>query len=196
MGQAIQSQNTRGSSLHLGHSRQGFGVSRVELTSNRWSMSRLMAVTKHGKLHRQVESEINTPQSKPLGLWCFASHDRGLLLELAYGGFPMSEKDTRPFLFPEGKSPLLQMDLQDVVPLIQLVELHRYNQWGDLMELSPAWRYYFVGKLQLEYGYVPDTVLDNVPDTPSGAFAVMHSAEVWTECVKGTVKGTHPPALY
>ena len=107
----------------------------------------------------------------------------------------MSKKDTRPFLFPEGESPLLKMDFEDVVPLLYLVELHRRHQWGNLMELAPAWRYYFVGMLQMEHGYVPDTELDNVPDTPSGAFAVMHAAEVWMECVKGTVSGTHPPAL-
>ena len=107
----------------------------------------------------------------------------------------MSEKDTRPFLFPEGKNPLLKMDHQDVVPLIQLVELHRYNQWGDLMELAPAWRYYFLYKLTKEHGFVPDAELGNIPDSPSGAFAVMDAAEVWLECVKGTVKGTHPPAV-
>lgn len=100
-----------------------------------------------------------------------------------------------PFLFPEGKSPLLNLDPQDVIPLIRLVELHHYNQWGDLMELAPAWHYYFVGKLQLEHGYVPDAELENIPDSPSGAFAVIDAAEVWLECVKGTVRGTHPPAL-
>ena len=107
----------------------------------------------------------------------------------------MSEKDTRPFLFPEGKNPLLKLEPQDVVPLIQLVELHRYNQWGDLMELAPAWRYYFVGKLQLEHGYVPDAELGNIPDSPSGAFAAVDAAEVWLECVKGAVKGTQPPTV-
>ena len=86
----------------------------------------------------------------------------------------MASNETRPFLFPEGESPLLKMDFGDVVPLIKLVELHRHHQGRDLMELAPAWRYYFVGKLQLEHGYVPDTELDNVPYTPSGAFAVMH----------------------
>ena len=111
------------------------------------------------------------------------------------GCFFMPSNETRPFLFPEGKNPLLKMDFGDVVPLIKLVELHRYHQWGDLMELAPPWRYYFVARLQMDHGYVPDTVLDNVPDTPSGAFAVMHAAEVWMECVKGTVSGTHPPAL-
>ena len=75
----------------------------------------------------------------------------------------MSKKDTRPFLFPEGESPLLKMDFGDVVPLIKLVELHRYNQWGDLMELAQPWRYYFVARLQMDHGNVPDTVLDNVP---------------------------------
>ena len=107
----------------------------------------------------------------------------------------MASNETRPFLFPEDENPLLKMGLGDVAPLISLVETHRHHQGRDLMELAPAWRYYFLAKLQLEHGYVPDTVLDNVPDTPSGVAAVMHSAEVWLECVKGTVNGTHPPAL-
>ena len=42
----------------------------------------------------------------------------------------MSKKDTRPFLFPEAENPPLKMDFGDVVPLIKLVELHRYNQWA------------------------------------------------------------------
>ena len=50
------------------------------------------------------------------------------------GCFCMPSNETRPFLFPEGESPLLQMDFGDVLPLIKLVELHRYNQWGDLFE--------------------------------------------------------------
>ena len=93
----------------------------------------------------------------------------------------MASDETRPYLFPESESPLLKMEVGDIVPLIHLVELHRCNQWGDLMELAPAWRYDFLGKLQLDHGYVPDTELGNVADTPSGAFAVMHAAELWLE---------------
>ena len=107
----------------------------------------------------------------------------------------MSKKDTRPFLFPEGKNPLLKMDYQDVVPLVQLLELHRHHQWGDLMELAPAWRYYFVGKLQLDHHYVPDTILGNVPDDADGALALMEAHDLWLDCVKGTATGKHPPAL-
>ena len=50
----------------------------------------------------------------------------------------MSEKDTRRFLFPEGKSPLLKLEVGDVVPLIHLVEKHRCNQWEDLTGLAPG----------------------------------------------------------
>jgi hypothetical protein len=106
----------------------------------------------------------------------------------------MSDEYKR-FLFPQDSNhPLLKMELTDVVPLIHLFQLHRYGQF-PLDDLDWSWCWYFLARLHKEHGFVPDTFLDNIPESPSGAMALIDAHETWVECVKGTVNGTNPPAF-